>query len=211
MAEATPWMNLAESSAQAGMLCWQDIVYTEVVDPETHRRVPFGGEGTPVYTHLERLTQPSIRLLSGDLTRWESGPSPCGRTYPILPRGIYGRIDDQFTVRGENIQPAAIDEMVSALASYGGEHRIVVSREETMDTLAVQLEHTAELVGDQGAIDMFRKEAEHALRLKLGVAVHVVPMPPNTFERTEFKARRVVDERDLFRELLQADGDERPG
>jgi phenylacetate-CoA ligase len=203
MAEATPWMNLGESSAQAGMLCWQDVVYTEVVDPRTHRRVPFGSEGTPVYTHLERLSQPSIRLLSGDLARWEAGPSPCGRTYPLLPGGIYGRIDDQFTVRGENIQPSAIDEIVSGLADYGGEHRIIVSRQETMDKLAVHLEYSPALQGNRAAIDSFRSQAEHALRLKLGVATQVVTMPPNSFERSEFKARRVIDERDLFRDLIE--------
>jgi phenylacetate-CoA ligase len=200
MAEMTPWMNLGESSAQAGMLCWQDVVYTEVCDPETHRRLPFGAEGTPVYTHLERTSQPMVRLLSGDLTRWESGPSPCGRTYPVLPRGIYGRIDDMFTIRGENVYPAAIDEVLTALPDYGGEHRILVSREETMDKLAVRVEHRAG-VGD---VDAFRARAAEALRTTLGVSTAVVPVPPGTFERTEFKARRVIDERALFHETVDA-------
>jgi phenylacetate-CoA ligase len=204
MAEATPWMNLSESSARAGMLCWQDVVYTEVVDPETFRRVPYGGEGTPTYTHLERVSQPTIRIVSGDLTRWEAGPSPCGRTYPMLPRGIYGRIDDQFTVRGENIQPSAIDEVVSGLRNYGGEHRIVVSRTDAMDTLAVQLEYAPAIADDDVAIKEYRCEAEAALRHKLGVSTTVVPVAPNGLERTEFKARRVIDERDLFRELTGA-------
>ena len=204
MAEMSPWTNLAETTAHAGMLCWQDMVYTEVTDPATHRHVPYGGEGTPVYTHLERTSQPMIRLLSGDLTRWEAGPSPCGRTYPILPRGIYGRIDDQFTIRGENINPSAIAEIVSGLPAYGGEHRIVVSREETMDTLAVQVEYGRELDGDEHAIESFRAAAAEALRTTLGVSTQVVPVPSNTFERTEFKARRVIDRRDLFRELVDA-------
>jgi phenylacetate-coenzyme A ligase PaaK-like adenylate-forming protein len=203
MAEMTPWTHLAETTAHAGMLCWQDIVYTEVVDPDTFQRVPFGSEGTPVYTHLERISQPMIRLLSGDLTRWEAGPSPCGRTYPILPKGIYGRIDDQFTVRGENIYPSAIDEIVSGLAQYGGEHRIIVSREETMDTLAVQIEYRRELNADQAKIEAFRATAASALRTTLGIRTTVVPVPQNTFDRTEFKARRVIDRRDLFRELVQ--------
>ena len=203
MAEMSPWMNLGESSARVGMLCWQDIVYTEVVDPDTLTRVPFGGEGTPVYTHLERTSQPMIRLLSGDLTRWEAGPSPCGRTYPILPEGIYGRIDDQFTVRGENIYPASIEQIISSMEHYGGEHRIIVSREETMDTLAVQVEYSNRLVGDEAAIAAFRHHAEESLRTTLGVATRVVPMPPQTFERSEFKARRVVDERGLFRSLVR--------
>jgi phenylacetate-CoA ligase len=185
-------MNLGESSAHSGMLCWQDVVYTEVCDPETHRRQPYGEEGTPVYTHLERTSQPMIRLLSGDLTRWEKGPSACGRTYPILPRGIYGRIDDMFTIRGENVYPAAIDEVLTALDGYGGEHRILISREKTMDTLAVRVEHREGVDGDG-----FAARAEDALRTTLGVATAVVAVPPNTFDRTEFKARRVVDERDL--------------
>lgn len=134
MAEMSPWMNLAETTAHAGMLCWQDIVYTEVVDTRTHLRVPYGSEGTPVYTHLERLSQPMIRLLSGDLTRWEAGPSPCGRTYPILPNGVYGRIDDMFTVRGENVHPSAIEDVVTRLPHYGGEHRILVSRQDAWTT-----------------------------------------------------------------------------
>jgi phenylacetate-CoA ligase len=204
MAEMTPWMNLGESTGRAGMLCWQDITYTEVVDTVTFARVPYGSEGTPVYTHLERTSQPMIRLLSGDITRWESGPSPCGRTYPILPRGIYGRIDDQFTVRGENIQPTAIDEIVRQLPGYGGEHRIIVSRRDTMDTLAVQVEYSPALVGDATAVASFRDSAASALRTTLGVNTQVLTLPPNTLERFEFKARRVIDERDLFREIAEA-------
>jgi phenylacetate-CoA ligase len=202
MAEMTPWMNLGESSAQAGMLCWQDLVYTEVCDPQTLARVPYGSEGTPVYTHMERTSQPMIRLLSGDLTRWESGPSPCGRTYPILPRGIYGRIDDQFTIRGENIYPSAIAEIVSGLPEYGGEHRIIVSREDAMDTLAVQVEYSLSVAGDELAIARFRDVARDALRTTLGVNTEVILFPPNTFERSEVKSHRVIDRRDLFREVV---------
>jgi phenylacetate-CoA ligase len=195
MAEMSPWMSLGESSARAGMLCWQDVVYTEVCSPETLTRMPFGGEGTPVYTHLERTSQPMIRLLSGDLTRWEAGPSPCGRTYPILPRGIYGRIDDQFTVRGENIMPSTVDEVVVALEGYGGEHRILVSRDEAMDELTVQIEHGP----DVGDVEGLRRLAELELRRALGVSLRVVMVAPGTLERTEFKARRVIDSRDILR------------
>jgi phenylacetate-CoA ligase len=202
MAEMSPWMHLGESTARAGMLCWQDIVYTEVVHPQTFARVAYGGEGTPVYTHLERLSQPMIRLLSGDLTRWVSGPSPCGRTYPMLPQGIYGRIDDQFTIRGENILPSAIDEVVSALPHYGGEHRILISRAAAMDVLTVQVEYDAGVPGP-AALEGLRTRAEGELRRVLGVGAQVVLLPPGTLERTEFKARRVIDSRDILREARQ--------
>jgi phenylacetate-CoA ligase len=197
----SPWMTPAETSGHAGMLCWQDIVYTEVVDPRSHARVPYGSEGTPVYTHLERLGQPMIRMLSNDLTRWEAGPSPCGRTYPVLPHGIYGRIDDMFTVRGENIFPSAIDEVMNRLAHYGGEHRIIVSRDRTMDELTVQMEYDHDLqeLGFRSIVGV-QVRAEGELRRVLGVSARVDMLPPGSLDRTEFKARRLIDRRDLLRE-----------
>jgi phenylacetate-CoA ligase len=200
MAEISPWMNLGESAARAGMLVWQDIVYTEICDPGTLRRVPYGSEGTPVYTTLHRRSQPMVRLLSGDLTRWEAGPSPCGRTYPILPRGIYGRIDDMFTIRGENVYPSAIDAVVSALPGYGGEHRVVITRAEAMDELVVRIELDAATAASEPATQALRHRAERELRMVLGVGARVVVVPPGDLERTEFKARRVIDDRDLWRE-----------
>jgi phenylacetate-CoA ligase len=201
MAEVTPWMNLGESSARAGMLAWQDIVYCEVCDPKTMRRVPYGDEGTPVYTTLLRVSQPMVRLLSGDLTRWERGPSPCGRTYPILPKGIYGRIDDMFTIRGENVYPSAIDQVVMALPGYGGEHRIIISRDEAMDELTIKIECDAHTqASGAAAIASMSEAAASRLRTVLGVGANVIMVEPGTLERTEFKARRVIDNRDLWHE-----------
>lgn len=202
MAEMTPWTNLSETTSHNGMLLWQDMVYTEVTDPSTYQRVPYGSEGTPVYTHLERTSQPMIRLLSGDLTRWEFGDNPCGRTYPRLPRGIYGRIDDQFTIRGENIYPSSIDEIVAALSGYGGEHRIIVSREDAMDTLAVQIEYADGVAASVDGVSAFERTAADALRRVLGVSTKVHGVPQNTLERTDHKARRVLDQRNFFHELV---------
>jgi phenylacetate-CoA ligase len=196
MAEVSPWMHLGAGGHEPGVLCWQDLVYTEVCDPGTLRRVPYGSEGTPVYTTLERTSQPMIRLLSGDLTRWEAPSESRGRTYPFLPKGIYGRIDDMFIVRGENIYPSAIDEVVMADPGYGGEHRIVISRTDTMDSLVVQVEHQPA----QG-LDGWADRLSDRLRRVLGVGATVLAVGQGTFERTEFKARRVLDDRDLLREL----------
>jgi len=205
MAEVSPWMTLGESTGRVGMLCWQDLVYTEICDPLSIRRVPYGGEGTPIYTTLERTSQPMIRLLSNDLTRWEAPSSPCGRTYPVLPRGIYGRIDDMFTVRGENIYPSAIDDVVMADESYGGEHRIIIDRAETMDDLTVQVEHQDRLPGGQDPA-AWAARLSARLRTVLGVGATVLPMSQNSLERTEFKARRVIDDRKVFRESRRETG-----
>jgi len=197
MAEVSPWMSLGETEGSTGMLCWQDIVYTEVVSPTSFARVPYGSEGTPVYTTLERTSQPMIRLLSYDLTRWEAGPSRCGRTYPSLPQGIYGRIDDMFTIRGENIYPSAIEAALTNVAGYGGEHRILISRASAMDELTVQVEHDEHVAASPAAVDAWTTDVANKLRTVLGVRAKVIPLPSGTLERAEFKARRVVDVRNL--------------
>ena len=201
MAEMSPFMNVSGTAETDGMLCWQDIIYTEVCDPANFHRVPYGQRGTPVYTHLERTSQPMIRLMSGDLTLWEDGPNPCGRTYPRLPNGIFGRIDDMFTIRGENVYPSEVDAVMNQLAGYGGEHRIVITREGAMDELVVRVEAAAPLdpAGDGGR--MLREDAVRALSKVLGLRAKVEVVAAGTFPRTDFKARRVVDDRDVFRAL----------
>ncbi|MGY4654464.1 phenylacetate--CoA ligase family protein [Mycobacterium sp. URHB0021] len=202
MGEVAPWMHLGASSNEPGVFAWQDLVYTEVCDPQTMRRVPFGGEGTPVYTTLERTSQPMIRLLSNDLTSWEAPDPARGRTYPFLPKGIYGRIDDMFQIRGENVHPNAIDDVVMSTEGYGGEHRIVITRDAAMDELHVQVEFDPQRT--TVAEDVWVKRMSEDLRTVLGVGAKVVTMPPATFDRTEFKARRVIDDRKLFESFRRA-------
>ncbi len=191
----------AESSP--GMLLWQDIVYTEVCDPKTFRRVPYGARGTPVYTHLERTSQPMIRLLSGDLTIWEDGPNPCGRTYPRLPQGVFGRIDDMFTIRGENVYPSEIDSVLNQIGDYGGEHRVCITREGAMDELILRVEPTAEVFADSGRTQQFKNDVHRNILKTLAVRAVIEVVAPQTFPRTDFKARRVIDDREVFRELAR--------
>jgi phenylacetate-CoA ligase len=204
MAEMTPWAHLGECSERTGMHLWQDMVYGQVCDSNTYQPVPFGQEGTPVYTHLERTSQPMIRLVSGDLTTWTDDPCPCGRTYPRLPRGIYGRIDDQFTVRGENVLPSAIEAVLLATPGYGGEYRIIVSRQQSMDELVVQTEVDAETHADDVRLETFQSHLGRELRATLGLRTTIRIERPGTLPRTEFKARRVIDDRDLYQKATGA-------
>ncbi len=201
MAEMTPWMTNAECRHRTGMHLWQDIVYTEVCDPETYKPVPFGSEGTPVYTHLERTSQPMIRLASNDRARWIDASCPCGRTYPRLPDGIYGRYDDMFIVRGENIYPSAIEDALRAMEGFGGEFQVIISREEQMDELLIRAEYAAAWEGN-GPLDGLRAAMTERLRARLGVRPVLELVPQGTLPRTEFKARRAVDNRDLYRQSL---------
>jgi phenylacetate-CoA ligase len=196
MAEMTPWMTNAECSHRTGMHLWQDVVYTQVCDPKTFQPVPFGAEGTPIYTHLERTSQPMIRLVSGDLARWTDAPCPCGRTYPRLPEGLYGRIDDMFIVRGENVYPSAIEDVLRAVEGFGGEFRVIISRREQMDELLVRAEVAASHAQHSAELEATIRER---LKARLGVRPTLELVPEGTLPRTEFKARRVIDDRDLYR------------
>jgi phenylacetate-CoA ligase len=202
MAEMTPWMSNAECRHRTGMHLWQDLVYTEVCDPATFQPLPPGAEGTPVYTHLERTSQPMIRLLSGDLARWTDEPCACGRTYPRLPSGLYGRIDDMLIVRGENVYPSAIEDTLRAIEGFGGEFRVIVSRRDAMDELLVRVEYAASHAGAEARAALARTMTDR-LRARLGVRPVVELVPEGVIPRTEFKARRVIDDRDLYRKGLE--------
>ncbi len=198
--EMSPWMANGECGHRQGMHLWQDVVYAEVIDPRTNKRVPYGKEGVTIYTHLERNSQPMIRFNAGDITRWVDDPCPCGRTFPRLPKGIYGRSDDMFVVRGENVYPSAIEDVLRSIDGFGDEYRIVVSRERAMDEMAVQAETRPDV--DQAKAPELKRELESRLKAK-GLRTVVQMLPPGTLERSEFKAKRVVDKRHLYEEIAE--------
>jgi phenylacetate-CoA ligase len=199
-AEMTPWMSNCECEYRQGMHLWQDIVYAELVHPETKKRVPYGEEGVTVYTHLERTSQPMIRFWAGDISMWTNDPCPCGRTYPRFPKGVYGRADDMFVVRGENVYPSAIEDVIRGIKGFGDEFRIIITREKTMDELIVQAESSPEV--DPDLFPELKAKLETQLRAR-GLRTNVQMMEPGTLERTEFKAKRVIDKRSLYDEMTK--------
>jgi phenylacetate-CoA ligase len=109
-----------------------------------------------------------------------------------------------ITIRGENVYPSEIDAVLSQLSDYGGEHRILITRERTMDELLVRVEAT-EAVIDRGtdAVKAMREDCAQRLQKLLGLRAVVEIVPPDTFPRTDFKARRVVDDREVFRQMSE--------
>ncbi|MHB8148077.1 MAG: phenylacetate--CoA ligase family protein, partial [Vulcanimicrobiaceae bacterium] len=152
-----------------------------------------GGGGTPVYTQLERRSQPMIRLVSGDFAEWTDAACPCGRTYPRFPRGIAGRIDDMITVRGENVYPSAIEEVLRGFSEFDGEFEIVVTRERQMEELRVRVE--SQLAPGAGEAAELIARAGAGLKRKLGVRARIEICAMGSLARTDLKSRRVRDER----------------
>ena len=206
MAEMTPWMtNSGCRYLKRGMHLWTDMVHTELVDPETGTPTPMGGEGVPVYTHLERTSQPMIRYWSGDIARWDMVPCQCGRTYPTLPEGIYGRVDDMIIVRAQNIFPSKIEDTLRSLEEFGGEFRLVLERERgQMDTITVQAELRPEVYAlretDPQAFGQVERRFAEELRRATGVGVALELRPQGEFERAQLKSRRIIDKRQYWRE-----------
>jgi len=197
-AEMSPWMANSECAHRQGMHFWQDIVYAELVDRKSHRRMPYGQEGVTVYTHLERNSQPMIRFWAGDVALWVNDPCPCGRTYPRLPKGIYGRADDMFVIRGENVYPSAVENVIRGIKGMGDEFRIVITREKTMDEMIVQAELSPQ--ADPAIIPELKSRLAGELKSR-GLRAVVQMMEPGTLERTEFKAKRVIDQRRIHDEI----------
>ena len=203
MAEMTPWMsNSGCRHLDTGMHLWQDIVYTELVDPHSRKNLPLGAEGVPVYSHTERTSQPMIRYWSGDIAQWDMVDCSCGRTYPTLVRGIYGRSDDMIIVRGQNVFPSRIEDILRSMDVFGGEFRLLLERERgQLDRLTVQTEVLADtyILGESNpaALERVREDITAALRRALGVGVGVELKPAGEFERTQFKARRIIDHRTI--------------
>ena len=129
---------------------------------------------------------------------WVNDPCPCGRTYPRLPKGIYGRADDMFIVRGENVYPSAIEDVIRGIKGFGDEYRIIITREKTMDEMIVQAEY-AKAIGVE-MIPQLKKKLEAELKAR-GLRAVVQMVEPDQLERTEFKARRVIDKRSLYDEI----------
>ena len=131
---------------------------------------------------------------------WVNDPCPCGRTYPRLPKGIYGRADDMFIVRGENVYPSAIEDAIRGINGFGDEYRIVITREKAMDELIVQAEYAKGVA--PAVLPQLKDRLESELKARgLRATVHL--LEPDRLERTEFKAKRVVDKRSLYDEIIK--------
>jgi phenylacetate-CoA ligase len=193
--EMFPFCTTTECEEMNGPHLYNDEVWTEIVDLEDPNVAGVEGErGATVYTHLWRTSQPMIRFASHDAATISSEPCPCGRTYPRLPGGVQGRIDDMLVVRGVNVYPSAIERALRETDGLGLEFRIYVDRVGEMDEVTVEVE-PAEASDDEARLGEMRARAMEALSHRCQVRLGCEIVAPGSFERTTMKARRVVDRR----------------
>lgn len=197
--EMTPWGTNVECEAEHGAHVLQDEVWTEITaKDDPNRSMPEGQSGGLVYTHLRRDSQPMIRFACGDESHMTYDPCPCGRTYPRLPAGVYGRLDDMLIIRGANVYPSQVQRSLLEVPGTGVEFVIVLDRVQSLDRATVRVEHDPTL--GRAADEAFRADLAQRIMRKLknetNITFEIEVLEPNSLERAVSKAKRVHDHRD---------------
>jgi phenylacetate-CoA ligase len=186
-----------ECPYQTGLHVWEDAYLVEVIDPETLEPVPDGVMGELVMTSLLREAMPLIRYRTKDLTRILPGNCPCGRAHRRFER-IHARTDDMFIIKGVNIFPIQVEQVLMNVPEVGNNYVIVLHRDNNVDHMTVRVEVTdRNFVEDMRQLQRIQKQITHELRGELLVTPIVELVEPNSLPRTEGKAVRLVDQRSL--------------
>lgn len=196
--EMFPFCTNTECTEMTGPHLYNDEVWTEVVDPDDlNQPLPEGERGALVYSHLWRNSQPMIRFAPNDAAIISSEPCGCGRTYPRLPYGVIGRLDDMLVIRGANVYPSAIEQALREIEGLGLEFRIFVDRTGELDQMKVQCEVEDDNMAPCGSPlrEQLSQRANEIVRHHCHIRVPVELVDNGTFERTTLKAKRVIDTR----------------
>ncbi len=186
-----------ECSEKSGMHFWEDHFLIEVIDPKTQKVLPDGEEGELVFTTLTRQAMPLIRYCSKDLATVFSEPCRCGRTHRRISR-IKGRSDDMFILKGVNIFPLQIDTILMNIAAVGTNYVVVLERENFQDQMIIRVEVRPEFFrGELRQLEKLRREITEALRSELLVTPKVELVEPDSLPKSEGKAVRVIDRREM--------------
>jgi phenylacetate-CoA ligase len=169
---------------QQGLHVNEGEFIAEILDPLTNQPINQGQTGELVLTNLGRWGSPAIRYRTGDLVRHGGYSCACGRTFLILPGGVLGRVDDMLIVRGVNVYPSALANILHRFPEVS-EYRVLVTSEGLMDEIALQVECPPQL----------KAAIAEELHVALNLRVPIETVEPGTLPRFELKARRVEDRR----------------
>jgi phenylacetate-CoA ligase len=186
-----------ECFAQSGLHVFEDHFYPEVVDPASGEVLPDGAEGELVLTTLSKDAMPMIRYRTRDVTSLIPEPCACGRTIRRIRR-IGRRSDDMFIIRGVNVFPSQVETALLAVEGTLPHYQIVLTREKGLDEMEVKVEVTPEVFSDQiRALEALQHKLEQSLDHTLGIRARVTLVGPRTIPRSEGKAKRVDDKRQI--------------
>jgi len=183
-----------ETAAKLGPTLAEDFIYAEVLHPDTHEPVVDGERGVLVITHLDKQACPLVRWWTGDVVVRDSRPAPDGRTHARLTGGVQGRADDMLIIKGVNLFPTAVEDIVRAFPGLSNEYVLVIDdsvrdpKTQFLTGVKLRVERESGAAADVG------ERLSQRLREKLQVRFHVEVLPSGTLPRTVHKAKRVIHE-----------------
>ena len=186
-----------ECAHQCGLHIFEDHFLAEIIDPQTLEPLPDGAEGELVLTTLSKQAMPMIRYRTRDITAINPEPCACGRTIRRIRR-IGRRSDDMFIIRGVNVFPSQIEAALLKVEGTLPHYVIVLTREQDLDQVEVQVEVTAAVFSDEvRAMEELQKKLVHSIEIITGLRVALRLVAPKTIQRSEGKAKRVIDKRKM--------------
>ena len=186
-----------ECEEQAGMHINEDHFIPEIIDPKTGEVLPKGSKGELVFTAITKQAFPLLRYRTKDITQLNYEPCACGRTHVRMHKPM-GRSDDMMIVKGVNVFTSQI-ETVLMNQGYPANYQIIVTRVKTSDNIEIQVEMTPEMFSDSlTAVAKKEKALVAELKSMLGIYCDVKLVAPKTIARSEGKAQRVIDKRNLY-------------
>ena len=186
-----------ECKEQNGMHIWEDYFIVEIVDPQTLEPVEDGEVGELVLTTINREAMPLLRYRTRDLTRIIPGDCPCGRHHKRMDR-MKGRSDDMIVLRGVNIFPMQIEEVLLTFKELSTDYLITLSTDEHNDNMTVEVELNALFTEDYARLQILTKQITQRLHDEILLTPHVKLLPPGSLQKSEGKAVRVKDLRKVF-------------
>lgn len=187
----------SECLAKDGLHVFEDHFIAEVVDPATGKPVEDGAQGELVFTTINKKGLPMIRYRTRDITILNRQPCSCGRTHARIKK-VLGRTDDMLIIRGVNIFPSQIEEALLAMGHIEPHYVLVVDRERGLDELEVWVELNREAFIDEvRRIEELERQIKRGIEETLGIGVQVRLVEPKTIARSEGKAKRIIDRREI--------------
>jgi phenylacetate-CoA ligase len=178
-----------------GLHVFEDHFIPEIIDPDTGKVLPHGEAGELVFTTLTKEAFPVLRYRTRDISRLNPMPCGCGRTLLRMER-ISGRTDDMLIIRGVNVFPSQIEAVLMEVEGVEPHYQLIVTREGTLDVLEVQVEVNESIFTDEiKGLERLARRVEEDIKDLLGVSCKVRLVEPKTIQRSEGKAKRVIDHR----------------
>lgn len=183
--------------AKQGLHIWEDHFIPEIINPETGQRVAEGERGELVITTITKQGIPLIRYRTRDITSITYEPCRCGRTHARITR-MSGRSDDMLIIRGVNVFPSQIESVLVGIEGVEPHYLLIVDRRDNLDTLEIQVEVDERLFSDEiKVLQKLSRRIEKEIKDMLGVTCSAKLVEPKTIQRSEGKAKRVIDNRKL--------------